>query len=71
VRVVSSGFAYLHLGSDGQAIEDYDRAIEINPKDTEAYYNHGYAHSRLGNNEQAIEDWKTAAGLGSKNAQPC
>ena len=54
VSAVSSGFAHLNLGNDGQAIAEYDKAIKINPKDTEAYYNRGNAYSRLGNKRQAI-----------------
>jgi len=56
VRAVSSDIAYVYLGNYRQAIGDYDKATEINPKDAEAYYNRGNAYSHLGNVRQASED---------------
>jgi hypothetical protein len=54
------GRAYQGLGNYRQAIEDYDRAIEIKPDYANAYYNRGHAYQGLGNYRQAIEDYGRA-----------
>jgi tetratricopeptide (TPR) repeat protein len=54
------GGAYRDLGNYEQAIEDYGRAIEINPGYADAYFNRGVAYNGLGNYEQAIEDFNRA-----------
>ena len=51
------------------AISDYDRAIEIDPRDASAFYNRGAVHYELGHHSQAIGDLKTAARLGSEAAE--
>ena len=56
----SRGTAYNYLGNYKQAIEDYGRAIEINPRLAEAYYNRGKTYHGLGNYKQAIEDYSRA-----------
>ncbi|MGD0280151.1 MAG: tetratricopeptide repeat protein [Smithella sp.] len=52
--------AYNNLGNDRQAIEDYNRAIEIKPDHAEAYNNRGISYGNLGNYRQAIEDFNKA-----------
>ena len=52
-----------------EALNAYNKAIELNPKYADAYYNRGDAFSRLGNSEYANEDWKVAAKLGNIFAQ--
>ena len=47
-----------------EAIEDYDKAIELNPKFAVAYYNRGVAKGRSGDNEGAEEDFAKAKELG-------
>ena len=61
--------AYSSLGKYTQAIADFNRAIEINPRYGEAYYNRGVVYNRLGNREQAIDDIRTAARLGYEGAR--
>ncbi len=63
------GTYYLSLGNNSQAISDYSRAIEINPKFAEAYFTRAIAYSRLGNRAREGEDIITAARLGFKDAQ--
>ena len=41
-----------------QAIEDYSKAIELNPSYTSAYYNRGLAYDKLRAFKQAIEDFR-------------
>jgi protein O-mannosyl-transferase len=54
------GHAYADLGNYRQAIEDYGRAVEINPGYADIYYNRGHAYADLGNYRQAIEDYGKA-----------
>ena len=54
------GVVYKGLGNYRQAIEDYNRAIEIKPDYAEAYNNRGNAYNGLGNYRQAIEDYNRA-----------
>jgi tetratricopeptide (TPR) repeat protein len=54
------GNANYTLGNYRQAIEDYDRAIEINPDFLDAHNNRGDAYIGLGNYRQAIEDYNRA-----------
>ena len=45
------------LGNLHESIEDYNKAIELNPKLENAYYGRGYAKHDLGNYQGAIEDY--------------
>jgi tetratricopeptide (TPR) repeat protein len=53
----SRGIAYGKLGNYAQAISDFDRAIEINPKYADAYNGRGVAYGERGNYRQAISDF--------------
>ena len=55
--------AYVNLGNFRQAIEDCDKAIELNPKLAEAYFNRALAYGNLGNHRQAIKDYDRAIEL--------
>jgi tetratricopeptide (TPR) repeat protein len=52
-----------------QAVNDYNKAIELKPKYTEAYNNRGSVYGKLGNSSIAIQNFKIAAQLGHKEAQ--
>ena len=45
------------------SIEDFNRAIELNPNDAHAYGNRGNFYSELGQYERAIEDYDKAIEL--------
>jgi len=49
-----------------QAIEAYKKAIEINPKKNEFYYNIGIAYGNKGEYDQAIEAYKKAIEINPK-----
>lgn len=46
-----------------EALNAFNKAIKLNPKNTEAYFNRGSAHDELGNYEQAIVDYNKAIKL--------
>ena len=46
-----------------RSIEDYDKAIELDPNDAEAYNNRGNSYSDLGQYQRAIEDYDKAIEL--------
>jgi Tfp pilus assembly protein PilF len=50
-------------------MKDYDKAIELDPKDAEAYHCRAVVYEELGDHQNALKDYKTAAKLGSKDAQ--
>ena len=51
------------------AIQDYDKAIELNPNSAYAYNNRGYAKFQLQEDYQAIEDYDKAIELDPNYAQ--
>lgn len=53
---------YLQVDFDG-AIEDYTKALEINPNLAVSYYNRGQIHYRMGRFRVAIEDFLKAVEL--------
>jgi protein O-mannosyl-transferase len=63
------GNAYWSLGNYRQALEDYAKVIELNPKLPEAYNNRGAAYQNLGNYRQAIEDYTKAIEVKPKYAE--
>ncbi len=63
------GNAYASLGNYTQAIEDLQKAIELNPRYVEAYNNRGYVYMKLGDYRQAIEDLQKAIELNPKYAE--
>ena len=60
---ISRGVAKSKLGLKKEAIEDYNRAIELEPKYADAFNNRGAAKSKLGLEEEAIEDYNRAIEL--------
>ena len=50
------------------ALEDYNKAIELNKDFAEAYFNRGLTHIFLGNNKQGITDLSKAGELGIVSA---
>ena len=44
-------------------LPDYNKILELDPKDAMAYNNRGNAEAGLGNWEKAIADYRTAADL--------
>ena len=57
------GNDYVDQGDYDKAISEYNKAIEINPKLAELYYNRGNAYYQQGNLDQAISDFTKAIEL--------
>ncbi len=62
------GIAYYGKGDIYRAIEDYSKAIELNPEHALAYNSRGIAYSNLKRYEEAIEDYSKAIELNSEYA---
>jgi len=63
------GTAYYKLNRHEEAIRDYSKAIELDPKDAGAYYNRGTAFSKLSKHEDAIKDFNKAIELNPEYAE--
>lgn len=59
----SLGIAYCNKGLCHLAIEQYNKAIELNPDSANAYTNLGNAYFKLGKIEEAKKAWKKALRL--------
>jgi tetratricopeptide (TPR) repeat protein len=62
------GNSYINKGDYDQAIESYEKAIELNPKDALAYRNMGIGYKNKGNYDQAIASYEKAIELNPKYA---
>ncbi|MGD0039886.1 MAG: tetratricopeptide repeat protein, partial [Isosphaeraceae bacterium] len=58
------GQAYHRMGQDEQAVVSYNRAIEINGLDPNAYIGRGDCRVSLGDHDQALADYNEAIRLG-------
>jgi tetratricopeptide (TPR) repeat protein len=57
------GNAYDDKGQFDRAIEDYDQAVTINPRDADAFNSRGTTHSAMGRYDLAILDYDEAIRL--------
>jgi tetratricopeptide (TPR) repeat protein len=57
------GLAYIVLGDAKKAIEYYEQALKINPKDANACYNKACACSLMDKKNEALADLKRAVEL--------
>jgi tetratricopeptide (TPR) repeat protein len=65
----NNGNAYGRKGLYDEAIKDYTKAIQVNPKYAEAYYNRGIAYYKKGLTNLSISNWKKAVDLGYEEAR--
>jgi outer membrane protein OmpA-like peptidoglycan-associated protein len=65
------GKAYMafHKTFAMEALVDFNKTIDLNPINAEAYYERGLLHAFILNNENALSNMRTAANLGHKGAQ--
>lgn len=62
------GFTYSNAGNIGMAMENYDKAISINPNYAQAYNSRGSAYLLKGNYDRADQDFKKGCELGDKES---
>jgi tetratricopeptide (TPR) repeat protein len=62
------GLAYFHLGKFAQAMEDYNKAIAINPEYSGAYNNRGLLYFKQGNFNLAISDFNQSIEKNTESA---
>jgi lipoprotein NlpI len=65
---VNRGKAYREKGDYDHAIQDYDQAIRLDPKNINAYNNRGNVYKAKGDNDRAVADYSEAIGLNPKSA---
>ena len=65
---VSQGASYYNVGQYQRAIEDYDKAIELDPNNDRTYQQRGDCYVELGQYQRAIEDYGKAIELDPNNA---
>ncbi len=65
------GIAYCLKGQHDQAISDFNKAIEIDPKHAGAFYSRGIAYAHKGQYDQAISDFNKAIEINPKHAGAC
>ena len=67
-HTTTEAYAKHELKQYKEAIGDFDKAIELNPKDAYAYYNRGNAKHDLKQYKEAIADFDKAIELNPKDA---
>ena len=60
--------ALLDKGERDRAIQDYDRAIALNPRYANAFNGRGVAYEAKGDNERALQDYSEAIRIDPMNA---
>ena len=63
------GVTYVVKGDHDQAIQDYGKAIALNPDNAEPYCNRGIAYRKKGDHDQAIQDFDKAIALKPDDAE--
>ena len=62
------GIEWAAKGNHDRAIADYDDAIRLNPRNSDAYYNRGSAWGNKGDHDRAIADYDATIKLNPKDA---
>jgi tetratricopeptide (TPR) repeat protein len=65
---VSRGNHHVEEGQYDEAISNYNKALEINPRYASAYYNRGIAYGEKGQYNEEISDYNKALEINPKSA---
>jgi tetratricopeptide (TPR) repeat protein len=65
---IFKGISYYPIGQWGNEIDEFNKAIEINPSYAYAYFMRGCAYGRKGRYDQAISDYSKALELNPRDA---
>lgn len=68
-EAVNKGMAYTNKGMYDEAIAEFTKTLEINPKNVIAYYNRGLAYQKKGKLDKAIYDYNKAIEINPKDAE--
>jgi serine/threonine protein kinase len=68
-ELVNKGLSLDNLGYTDEALECYDRAIDLNPEFADAYVNRGLAYDKKGEYDLAIRDYNRAIELNPEYAE--
>lgn len=66
---IDRGSVYLSRGEYDHAISEFNKALEMNPRDSGAYKNRGTAHMNNGQYDQAISDYTMALEINPTDAE--
>lgn len=67
--IVNLGNLYFDAGKSENAIEMYQKALEINPKDVNVMTDMGTMHRKIGNFDKAVEAFRKAASIDQRHEQ--
>lgn len=61
------GNVYINMSKITEAVTNYNKAIELDDKYADAYFNRGYAYFILNDKDKSCSDYLMAAKLGKEN----
>jgi Flp pilus assembly protein TadD len=64
----SRGSAHLKLGHSDEALADFNKVLELDPKNQEAYNNRGFVKKSMGDMDGACKDWYKSKKMGNDEA---
>jgi tetratricopeptide (TPR) repeat protein len=64
----NKGYAFYESGNYKEALNAYNKAIQLNPQYAGAYNNRGVVYSKSGNHQQALNDFNKAIQLNPQDA---
>ena len=69
MSIYNRGNAYLIRGNFNPALQDFNKAVELDPNDANAYIIRGDAYLEKGDFDQALQDFNRAIELHPENAE--
>jgi tetratricopeptide (TPR) repeat protein len=69
-KALENGTAFEEKGQFVEAMVEYNRAIELDPKNTDAYYNRALLYRKQGNSKAALEDFDKIISINPNYSEP-